>query len=111
MPKLGKRETTALNKILKTVPKTEFMLSPRSGKEVTNQIKIYGPNYLIFKSYKSNIVIIVQKDGKETIYLDADKWNYSKTTGIYRNIFLREGIQETRNKIESGVYKLADLNG
>jgi len=47
---------------------------------------------------------------KEKVYLDKTHWNCSKTTGIYRNIFLKEGITETRKKIESGEYILADLN-
>ena len=37
-------------------------------------------------------------------------WDYSRTTGVYRNQFLGEGIVNTRAKIESGEYKLADLN-
>ena len=44
------------------------------------------------------------------IYLDKVYWDYSVTTGKYRNQFLDEGIAETRKKIKEGVYILTDLN-
>ena len=44
------------------------------------------------------------------IYLDNDTWDYSSTTGRYRNVFLGEDIHETRKKIKSGEYKLVALN-
>ena len=44
------------------------------------------------------------------IYLDKHYWDYSRTTGKYRNEFLGEGIAETRKKIKSGEYRLVDLN-
>ena len=43
-------------------------------------------------------------------FLDKRYWNYSRTTGKYRNMVLDEDIKETRKKIEEGVYILADLN-
>ena len=42
--------------------------------------------------------------------LDLYDWDYSRTTGKYRNEFLREYIADTRKKIESGEYKLENLN-
>jgi len=59
-----------------------------------------------FQSYDS--VIVEKRNGK--IYLDRSTWNYSRTTGRYRNIFLGEGIARTREKIASGEYKLKKLN-
>ena len=44
------------------------------------------------------------------IELDQKYWNYSNTTGKYRNIFLGETITETKKKIKSGEYILTDLN-
>ena len=38
-------------------------------------------------------------------YLTND-WDYSVTTGKYRNQFLGEGIKETREKIANGTYKI-----
>ena len=44
------------------------------------------------------------------ISLDRDYWDYSKTTGKYRNLFLGESKAETEKKIKSGEYQLVDLN-
>jgi hypothetical protein len=57
--------------------------------------------------------MIVKKDyegDQVKIYLDQKYWNYSNTTGKYRNIFLGETIKDTRAKIKSGEYILTDLN-
>jgi len=76
------------------------------GKIATNQFIIQTTEGLYFQSYNKVIAL----KSKEKVYLDKTHWNCSKTTGIYRNIFLKEGITETRKKIESGEYILADLN-
>ena len=60
-----------------------------------------------FQSYKS---IIVKIDSNGVTTLDEKFWDYSKTTGKYRNIFLGETKKETENKIKSGVYRLDCLN-
>jgi hypothetical protein len=44
------------------------------------------------------------------IYLDRSNWEYSVTTGKYRNQFLMETKKETEAKIKSGEYALVDLN-
>ena len=44
------------------------------------------------------------------VSLDKNKWDYSTTTGRYRNRFLGENINATRKKIKDGTYKLDDLN-
>ena len=44
------------------------------------------------------------------VFLDREDWDYSVTTGKYRNQFLGETIAETRKKIKSGEYVLVDLN-
>ena len=61
----------------------------------------------IFQSYNTVIAVI---DEKRQVWLDRNSWDCSATTGKYRNQFLRENIAETRKKIKSGQYKLADLN-
>lgn len=61
-----------------------------------------------FQSYKSIIVKIEGKTGK--VFLDQNKWVYSKTTGKYRNLFLGETMKETKAKIKSGEYTLCNLN-
>lgn len=47
---------------------------------------------------------------KQQVYLDKNFWDYSSTTGRYRNIFLDEQKKVTENKIRLGDYELTDLN-
>ena len=71
-----------------------------------NQVIIYTDNSVLFQSYNS----VIAKIENGTTFLDENKWDYSKTTGKYRNIFLGETKQETEKKINSGIYKLINLN-
>ena len=64
----------------------------------------------VFQSYNSVIAKIVSTGWGQTVTLDHEKWDYSVTTGKYRNIFLGETKKETEKKIKSGEYILADLN-
>jgi len=77
-----------------------------SGREVPNQFIIQTEDGLYFQSYNS--VIAHKSMGK--VYLDEHTWDYSTTTGKYRNEFLRETKKETEAKIKSGEYILTDLN-
>ena len=98
--------------------KTENMTST-SGNKVANQFKITDDNgNQFFQSYNSVIVKFMPSyfDREKNrlgdqVFLDQKYWNYSNTTGKYRNIFLNETIKDTRKKIKSGEYKLTDLNG
>ena len=85
--------------------KVENMTSPQ-GNKVANQFIITDKGDEYFQSYKS--IIAKRSNGK--IYLDDVFWDYSRTTGKYRNEFLGEGIAETRKKIKSGEYILTNLN-
>ena len=60
-----------------------------------------------FQSYSS---VIAFRDYQGKVWLDINKWDYSRTTGKYRNQFLRETKKETEAKIKSGEYELIDLN-
>lgn len=60
-----------------------------------------------FQSYKSMIVF---KPFGGQIQLDQKYWDYSKTTGKFRNKFLNETKKETEKKIKDGIYILTDLN-
>lgn len=73
---------------------------------VKNQFIIRDGEKIIFQSYDS--VIAIKSKGKVT--LDENRWDYSVTTGKYRNQFLGESKTETERKIKAGTYKLADLN-
>ena len=87
--------------------KVRQMKSVRSGKPVANQFIIYTDEGNYFQSYDS-VIAFKGNDGKVT--LDNYYWDYSRTTSKYRNQFLGEGVADTRAKIESGEYELADLN-
>lgn len=89
------------------IPTVVNMASPRSMRPVANQYQIYTDDGTYFQSYRT---IIAFRANDQTITLDEDSWDYSRTTGKYRNIFLNENTAETRKKIKSGEYKLADLN-
>jgi len=90
--------------------RVENMTNTR-GNKIANQFRITdtvdGRNVYYFQSYKS--IIVKRVNGKT--YLDEYYWDYSTTTGKYRNQFLFENITETRKKIKSGEYILTDLNG
>jgi len=86
--------------------KVENMMSNSSGREVANQFIINTKDGRYFQSYSS----IIARISKGKITLDANKWDYSNTTSKYRNVFLGETTKETKAKIKSGEYKLANLN-
>lgn len=73
-----------------------------------NQFEIVTPKGTYFQSYDS-IIAFKPNDNRRT-QLDSYYWNYSRTTGKYRNQFLNEGIADTRAKIESKEYLLTNLN-
>ena len=87
--------------------KVRQMKSVRSGRPVANQFILYAPDGNYFQSYNS---VIAFRNNNRKVILDSYYWDYSRTTGKYRNQFLGEGIIDTRAKIESGEYELADLN-
>ena len=93
--------------------KTENMTST-NGNKVANQFIITDDKTNeYFQSYSSMIAKkIYDNIGAYVVetFLDQKYWNFSNTTGKYRNIFLNENITETRKKIKSGEYKLTDLN-
>tara|TARA_R100000781_G_scaffold49448_1_gene32807 strand:+ start:450 stop:755 length:306 start_codon:yes stop_codon:yes gene_type:complete len=84
----------------------------RTGKPVANQYVIKADNnkynYEIFQSYDSSIAL--KNLVTDSVFLDEKYWNYSVTTSKYRNQFLNESTKETQAKINSGEYKLVDLN-
>ncbi len=87
--------------------KVKQMTSNRSDRPVANQFIIITSDGEYFQSYDS---VIAFKDNEGNVTLDDYTWDYSRTTSKYRNEFLGEGIADTRAKIESSEYKLADLN-
>jgi len=95
------------DKKLSNIAIVENFKSSKSGLPIANQFRIALQNgIIVFQSYNS---IIAVKANGET-YLDQNRWNYSRTTSRYRNIFLNETTVETVKKIGLGVYAMVDLN-
>ena len=91
---------------MKNKLKVKNMMS-NNGNFVPNQFEISTSEGRYFQSYDS-VIVFINNNGK--VFLDENDWDYSRTTGKYRNIFLGEYIGETRKKIETGEYELIDLN-
>ena len=86
-------------------------MTSNKGNKIANQFIIKDDdNVEYFQSYNSVIVRRIVKPLHTTIYLDENRWDYSVTTGKYRNIFLGETKKETQKKIDQGIYELTDLN-
>ena len=86
-------------------------MTSNNGNKIANQFVITDDKQNeYFQSYNSMIVKKDYESDQVKIYLDQKYWNYSNTTGKYRNIFLGETITETKKKIKSGEYILTDLN-
>ena len=81
-------------------------MTSSNGNAIPNQFNIHDGNTRIFQSYDKTIVKI--KNG--VAYLDEKYWNYSQTTGKYRNQFLNLTTKETEQKIKSGEFILTNLN-
>ena len=66
--------------------KVRNMVSDR-GNDIANQFIIEGDDWTVFQSYRS---VIAKKmyDGSNKIFIDENYWDYSSTTGRYRNKFL-----------------------
>ena len=87
--------------------KVRQLISNSSGNPIANQFEIWTDKGKYFQSYNSTIVFI---DKKGKVFLDEYYWDYSRTTGKYRNQFLGEYKKETEKKIKSKEYKLINLN-
>ena len=87
---------------------TVLNMKSSRGNKVPNQFLVWTEDdTLYFQSYQT---IIARRDTKGAVTLDKNRWDYSHTTGKYRNLFLRETKKETLKKIETGEYQLEDLN-
>ena len=87
--------------------RVENMRSTRSYNRITNQFEIQTDEGVYFQSYQT---VIAFKPITGKIQLDSSHWDYSRTTGKYRNMFLDENKKTTESKIASGEYELVDLN-
>ena len=81
-------------------------MTSSNGNKVPNQFIIrVNSEGTFFQSYNT----IIAAKTPEGVLLDLD-WDYSVTTGKYRNQFLGEKRPATEYKIKTGQYKLIDLN-
>jgi len=85
-------------------------MTSANGNKIANQFIIFDSESTVFQSYDSVIVKTGFENGMRYTILDENKWDYSVTTGKYRNQFLGETKKETQAKIDNGTYTLADLN-
>ena len=86
------------------------MVSPRTGREVANQFVIEGDGTTTFQSYNSTIAVIDWNE--HTVKIGKD-WNYSNTTGKYRNSFFDDNHFSDMKDTKSikRVMKKVDENG
>lgn len=89
--------------MINDIPIVENVRSDK-GNKVLNQFIIKGKDWTLLQSYDSPIVL--NKNGQ--IYLFKD-WDYSVTTGRYRNDFLREGKEYTLKKLKNEEYIAVDF--
>ena len=77
-----------------------------------NQIIIEDPIGYTFSSYGTHIAYKSKAKfkGGHQIILDEYYWNYSRTTGKYRNEFLGFNVHECRDRIADGSITLKNLN-
>jgi len=68
--------------------KVENIVSDK-GNSIANQFVLndYENSKIVFQSYNSMIIEIDRLNKKVTV---GEDWNYSMTTGKYRNIFFRD---------------------
>jgi hypothetical protein len=83
-------------------------ITGRTGQPVKNQFIISTDEAEVFQSYRSAIAKKCYATGK--VYLDCNYWDYSTTTGKYRNQFLGMNKAETEAAIKSGSIILTNLN-
>lgn len=79
----------------------------RSGNSVPNQFIIHTKDGDYFQSY-NKIIVFAPYKGK--IQLDENVWDYSKTTGKYRNKFLGINKRDILRFIKNGTFELVNLN-
>ena len=73
-----------------------------NGNKVANQFIITDGNKFTFQSYDSEIITINYDNHTITVGVD---WDYSVTTGKYRNMFLKgQGFRDIANKKDFEYY-------
>lgn len=77
-------------------------MTSTNGNKVANQFIITDGNKFTFQSYNSEIITIDYDNHTITV---GDDWDYSITTGKYKNMFLKEqGFRDIANKKDFEYY-------
>ena len=117
-----KKRRAKSNMITNKKKETEMILSVKAVNMRNNQNNHVLNQFIIetiekngnitdyFQSYDTIIVKRKYINRDFVITLDERFWDYSRTTGKYRNLFLNETKKETLAKLKSNEYKLMDLN-
>tara|TARA_B110000971_G_scaffold68881_1_gene70582 strand:+ start:77 stop:385 length:309 start_codon:yes stop_codon:yes gene_type:complete len=89
-------------------------MTSRSGNVVPNQTILSDMTGKTFVSYGSKIVYQSKDRASDglplEIIVDENYWDYSRTTGKYRNEFMNMGVQDVRNYIKEGRIQVGNLN-
>ena len=83
-----------------------YHLKTNQGNNAVNQVVIVNGQESTFQSYQT---IMAHFDSDGNVTLDKS-YPYSTTTSRYLNQFLNVTSKERDNFVESGFYKIADLN-
>ena len=102
----------------KTMPKPNRVhvenMTSNAGNKVANQFEIITDDGVYFQSYRTVIAFKPFDSSKPTLLDYAHNMAGSKvwsvTTTKYRNKFLGGNTKEIRERLNSGVYQLAELN-
>ena len=95
---------------------TVYNMTSPNGNNVPNQFIVEetgngaNGNFIrreTFQSYSTVIAVRTIWEDKTELVL-SKYWDYSKTTGKYRDIFLHEDKKTTERKIKEGIYKVVD---
>ena len=89
-------------------------MTSRSGNVVPNQTILSDMTGKTFVSYGSKIVYQSKDRASDglplEIIVDENYWDYSRTTGKYRNEFMNMGVQDVRDHIKEGRIQVGHLN-
>ena len=89
-------------------------MTSRSGNVVPNQTILSDMTGKTFVSYGSKIVYQSKDRASDglplEIIVDENYWDYSRTTGKYRNEFMNMGVQDVRDHIKEGRIQVGNLN-
>lgn len=101
---------TELKQKLGAFERTQEMYT-KFNNPARNQYINHFEHGVMFQSYDSVIVIILFEtentfnSTRKRVYI-GDNWDYSATTSFYLKQFLDESKEQTREKINSGIYTL-----